>query len=270
MVLDLDPAEPSLLGVASEVREALINLIFNAVDAMPAGGTIEVRTSHTESVVGGPRAFITVVDEGIGMDEELRSKCLEPFVTTKGERGTGLGLALVYGVVQRHEGSIDIESAPGRGTAIRIGFPLDSGGDTSAGIEGKPRLLMRPLKILLVDDDALVLKVMRDTLARDGHTVITADSGARGIEEFATALARHAPFEAVITDLGMPDVDGRKVASAVKLVAPATPVMLLTGWGQRLSLDEAAVPHVDEVISKPPRLRELREALSRLCPGASE
>jgi PAS domain S-box-containing protein len=271
MVSDLDPTGPSLWGVASELREALTNLIFNAVDAMPDGGTIRIRTHHVGVArERGQRAFITVSDDGVGMDEELRSKCLEPFVTTKGERGTGLGLALVYGVVQRHEGSIDVESTPGGGTTIRIGFPLESREDTGQVTETRPRLLLRPLELLLIDDDALVLKVIRDTLARDGHRVTTAESGARGIETFRAALAGRAPFDAVITDLGMPDVDGRKVAAAVKLAAPTTPVMLLTGWGQRLSPDECAVPSVDEVLSKPPRLGDLREALARLCPGACQ
>jgi CheY-like chemotaxis protein len=267
--LELDPTQPSLWGIASEVRESIVNLIFNAVDAMPGGGTLTLRTYRARSGSNShERSFISVSDDGVGMDDDLRSRCLEPFVTTKGERGTGLGLALVYGVVQRHEGSIDISSAPGAGTTVCIGFPSASERSASLASEAKPRALMQPLKLLLIDDDALVLKVMRDTLKRDGHMVVTADSGAGGIEAFRSAFADKSSFDAVISDLGMPDVDGRKVAQAVKRMAPGTPVMLVTGWGHRLSPDECAVPHVDEVLSKPPRLGELREALSRLCPRA--
>ena len=120
-----------------------------------------------------------------------------------------------------------------------------------------------PLRILVVDDDPLVLKSLRDALEGDGHSVATADGGQAGIDAFLAARAQGDPFPVVITDLGMPYVDGRKVSNAVKTAAPRTSVLLLTGWGQRLVADGDIPPHVDRVLSKPPKLRELREALAR-------
>jgi CheY-like chemotaxis protein len=194
------------------------------------------------------------------MDENTRRRCLEPFFTTKGERGTGLGLAMVYGTMQRHSADIEIESAVTKGTTMRLKFPIPvvptvaAASSTVAGV-------VPPQRILIVDDDPLVLKSLRDALESDGHTVI-ADGGQAGIDVFRAGLARGAPFPIVITDLGMPYVDGRKVANAVKTVAPGTIVLMLTGWGQRLVADGDIPSHVDRVLGKPPKMRELREALA--------
>jgi DNA-binding response OmpR family regulator len=120
-----------------------------------------------------------------------------------------------------------------------------------------------PQRILIVDDDPLVLKSLRDALESDGHAVVTADGGQAGIDAFRAELARGEPFPMVITDLGMPYVDGRKVSNAVKTAAPSTIVLMLTGWGQRLVADGEIPAHVDQVLGKPPKLRELREAMAR-------
>ena len=125
------------------------------------------------------------------------------------------------------------------------------------------RSAVPPLRILIVDDDPLVLKSLRDTLEADGHGVTTADGGQAGIDAFLAERGRGNPFPVVITDLGMPYVDERKVSNAIKTAAPGTIVLLLTGWGQRLVADGDVPPHVDRVLSKPPKLRELREALAR-------
>lgn len=266
VVLSLDDGPCTILGLGSEIREALINLIFNAVDAMPTGGTLTLATRRQSAEPGadGPMIILEVRDTGVGMTEDIRQRCLEPFVTTKGERGTGLGLAMVYGVVQRHGGSIEIQSRPGAGTTVRLSFPEALAGHV--GPSSEPTLLgPRGLRMLVIDDDPLLIRSLGDTLMADGHTVVTADTGQRGIQLFAEAHARSEPFALVITDLGMPHVDGRKVASAVKALSPATPVVLLTGWGQRLVAEENVPPHVDQVLSKPPKLRELRAALARLC-----
>jgi CheY-like chemotaxis protein len=122
----------------------------------------------------------------------------------------------------------------------------------------------RPLSILIVDDDPLVLESLRATLQSDGHKVTAADGGQAGIEIFAEAHRRNAAFDVVITDLGMPHVDGRRVAAAVKAASPATPIVLLTGWGQRLVEDGDIPAHVDHVLNKPPKLRDLRAALARV------
>jgi CheY-like chemotaxis protein len=119
-----------------------------------------------------------------------------------------------------------------------------------------------PLRILLVDDDPLVLQSLRDILSAEGHEIATADGGQAAIDAFLVAQKNGAPFTAVVTDLGMPYVDGRQVASAIKSAAPSTVVVMLTGWGQRLVAEGDVPPHVDRVVSKPPKLRELHNALA--------
>ncbi|HLQ09001.1 MAG TPA: CHASE3 domain-containing protein [Steroidobacteraceae bacterium] len=266
---ELAPELPSVMGADNEIREALTNLIFNAVDAMPNGGPLILRTRVAQeqglpSQESPVRRFVRVevIDAGIGMDEDTRRRCLEPFFTTKGERGTGLGLAMVYGTMQRHSADFEIESALGKGTTVRMSFAIPTtpavGVAASATASAVP-----PLRILIVDDDPLVLKSLRDTLEADGHGVTTADGGRAGIDAFLAAKAQGNPFPVVITDLGMPYVDGRKVSNAIKTAAPQTILLLLTGWGQRLVADGDVPPHVDRVLSKPPKLRELREALAR-------
>lgn len=252
------------LGIDSEIREALTNLIFNAVDAMPQGGTLTLRTG-TRAVDGEPeRAMIEVVDSGSGMDEETRRRCLEPFFTTKGERGTGLGLAMVYGVMQRNGGSIEIDSAPGAGTTVRLLFAIAGAGAKAR--ESATFKVPSGLTLLLVDDDPTVLRALRDALEFDGHTILTANGGGQGIDLFRESQRPDGgrTISLVITDLGMPHVDGRAVAAAVKEISPQTPVILLTGWGERLIAEGAAPKHVERVLSKPPRMQELRKALAEL------
>lgn len=264
---ELEPGLPAIMGVESEIREALTNLVFNAVDAMPEGGMLTLRTSS--ALLDGARSVrIEVGDSGVGMDEETRRRCLEPFFTTKGERGTGLGLAMVYGAIERHSAHIEIDTAPGKGTIVRLLFFIPGDMDEAAPIAEAPRLLAS-LRILAVDDDPMVLKALRDALESDGHRVVAADGGQSGIDMLHAAQACGEPFSLVITDLGMPYVDGRKVSSAVKSISPTTPVILLTGWGQRIDPEGELPLHVDRVLSKPPKLIELREALAA-CIDARE
>ncbi len=267
MRTDLASDLPAIMGADNEIREALTNLIFNAVDAMPNGGPLMVRTRAAQEQAPGV-VQVEVIDAGLGMDEETRRRCLEPFFTTKGERGTGLGLAMVYGMVQRHSAEIEIESVVGRGTTMRLSFQIPSitavGAPVSAAAGAVP-----PMRILIVDDDPLVLKSLRDTLEAEGHDVTTADGGRAGIDAFLAARAQGNPFPVVITDLGMPYVDGRQVSSEIKIAAPGTIILLLTGWGQRLVAEGEIPPHVDRVLSKPPKLRELREALQATLAHAS-
>ncbi len=257
----LADALPMLPGSVGEIREALTNLVFNAVDAMPDGGTLSVRTSCTGAAGEARQVRIEVGDTGVGMNENTRRRCLEPFFTTKGERGTGLGLAMVYGMMERHGASIDIVTAPGQGTAVRLDFPACAAGEGELAPDAAHVVPPR-LRILVVDDDPMVLKSLRDILEIDGHEVVSADGGQAGIDCFQAAYDRHEHFALVITDLGMPHMDGRKVASAVRRCSPATPVIMLTGWGQRLAADSDYPEHVDCVLGKPPRLKELRRALN--------
>lgn len=261
---------PDIMGSEVELRDALTNLIFNAVDAMPEGGTLTLCTRVVASGArGGERAVryvhLEVSDTGIGMEEETRRRCLEPFYTTKGERGTGLGLAMVYGMVQRHSAELEIDSAPRRGSTVRLIFAAAD--PLAVPVTSGPRQspLSRRLRILLVDDDPMLIKSLRDILEQEGHVVTVADGGQKGIDTFGAALAKGPPFSLVITDLGMPYVDGRAVAAAIKAGSPATPVILLTGWGKRLLAENDVPAHVDRVLSKPPRLAEVRAALAELA-----
>jgi PAS domain S-box-containing protein len=255
---------PQVAGIESEVREALINLVFNAVDAMPEGGKLTIRTKASDGPANTRVVDVEVADTGVGMDEETRRRCLEPFFTTKGERGTGLGLAMVYGVTRRHNADIEMESATGQGTTVRLRFPVPASNAAEAH-PAAPEAMPPRLRILSVDDDPLLIKSLRDALEADGHAVVTANGGQEGIDAFRAAEERDEHFAVVITDLGMPYVDGRKVASAIKNDSPSTPVILLTGWGQRLIAEGDIPPHVDRVLNKPPKLKELRAALAELA-----
>jgi signal transduction histidine kinase/ActR/RegA family two-component response regulator len=257
---------PPVAGNETEIREALINLVFNAVDAMPEGGTLTVRTKTSLSsrhTSGPPEVHLEVADTGVGMDEATRRRCLEPFFTTKGERGTGLGLAMVYGIAQRHNAEIAIESEMGKGTTVSLDFPGSLLEETGPQ-EREVVLTPARLRLLVVDDDPLLTKSLRDTLEADGHVVVTASGGQEGIDMFSASEQSGEKFAAVITDLGMPYVDGRKVASAVKAISSSKPVIMLTGWGQRLVAEGDIPPHVDRLLNKPPKLRELRTALNEL------
>jgi len=258
----LDPDLSTIMGVEGEIREALTNLIFNAVDAMPNGGSLTISTGPV-AVEGPPRhVYVEVRDTGTGMDEETRRRIFEPFFTTKGERGTGLGMAMVYGVVQRHSAEIEIDSAPGAGTAMRLVFMARTPmADEKISVE-RPAIATKPLRILLVDDDPFVLDSMRTVLEIDGHDVSVAGGGQEGIDSVRAAKASGG-FAVVITDLGMPHVDGNQVAQTVKDIAPSTRVVLLTGWGRRMTADGAMPPGVDHILGKPPELNELRAVLAK-------
>ncbi len=256
---EVKPDLPALMGIGSEMREALVNLIFNAVDAMPDGGILTLRADVTAE---GSSVLLEVVDTGVGMDEDTRHRCLEPFFTTKGEHGTGLGMAMVYGMVRRHSGDIEIESAIGRGTTVRLIFHrLTTSLGAPSEVVPAVRVLER-LRILVVDDEPLLLNALRNFLEGDGHVVDTANDGREGIDAFDMARRQGEAFDVVISDLGMPSVGGRAVASAIKRRSPMTPVILLTGWGERLATEGDIPPHVDRVLSKPVKRNQLREALA--------
>jgi len=250
---------PAIMGAESEIRDALTNLVLNAVDAVADGGTITVRSRRVGS--GSiARVQVEVCDTGVGMSEANRLQCLEPFFTTKGERGTGLGLSMVYGMVQRHSAEIEIVSELGKGTTMRLSFL-----EPTTEMVRQPHEAALPLKrmrILVVDDDPMLLKSLRDALEGDGHTITIADGGQAGIDAFAAAERQGEQFAAVITDLGMPYIDGRRVAAAIKAMSAVTPVILLTGWGHRLRQNNEVPEHIDRVLAKPPKLEELRAALA--------
>ncbi|MCD6286603.1 MAG: GAF domain-containing protein, partial [Anaerolineae bacterium] len=241
---------PSVMGNEAEIRQAVTNLILNAVDAMPEGGTLTLRTRAGIDAPGN--VILEVIDTGIGMGEETRARAFEPFFPTKGARGSGMGLATVYGMTQRHGGDVQVESALGEGTTMRLVFPVQKAVRESVVKEAPASL--SSLRILCVDDEPLLRDALEAVLASEGHTVKLADGGQTGLEAFRAAHQSGEPFDVVITDLGMPHVDGRTVARIVKEEAPETPVILLTGWGRRLLAENEIPAHVDLVLSKPPTI----------------
>jgi signal transduction histidine kinase/CheY-like chemotaxis protein len=265
---ELGEVAPEFAGIESEIREALTNLILNAVDALPRGGAITVRTSALEQPVKNGdfslNAVLEVSDTGVGMDELTQKRCLEPFYSTKGKRGTGLGLAMVYGGIERHDGKIEIESQPDKGTTMRLLFaarPMAVSSNTEPPESDEPP---PPLHILCIDDEPALRTLVHDILENDGHKIELADGGQAGIKAFESATQRKDPFDVVITDLGMPMVDGHAVARAVKGQSSKTPVIMLTGWGAFFKGDGDVPTEVDGILSKPPRLREIRSMLRRV------
>lgn len=241
---------PRICASASEVREVIMNLIFNAVDAMPQGGQIIVSTGTEEEEY----AFITIEDNGTGMTEETRRHCLEPFYSTKGEHGTGLGLAIVYGIVSRHSGLIRINTELNRGTQVSILLPIKTcveQPETEAPSE--PRT--QPLNVLIVDDQPEIRHVLTSYLEHDAHTVVTAENGCDALEKF-----RAGKFDLVITDRAMPKMNGDQLATAIKEIAPREPVILLTAFA-----DTDRQPRdIDLLLSKPASLRMIRQAIDKV------
>jgi signal transduction histidine kinase/CheY-like chemotaxis protein/HAMP domain-containing protein len=267
METELAPKLGEMAGIESEIREALTNLVLNAVDAMPEGGKITLRTRTVGPANDSKypsQIAVDISDTGTGMNEETRKRCLEPFFSTKGKRGTGLGLAMVYGVIKRHEGTIDIQTEFGKGTTFHLSFPVRTNLCKETDDEGRKPI--EPLQILCIDDEPLLRELIKEILERDGHTVEVSDSGHSGLDEFRLARERGRPFDVVITDLGMPYLDGKQVTRAIKQESPSTPVVMLTGWGALMKEDGNTPEQVDSILSKPPRSRELREALSRFKP----
>jgi signal transduction histidine kinase/CheY-like chemotaxis protein len=268
---ELEPGLPPLLSDPGEFREALINLVFNAVDALPQGGLITfVTRSFTvpgSEKSGAPerRVEVEVKDNGIGMDEKTRQRCLEPFFSTKSlHGGTGLGLAMVYGMVQRHEGNIEIESSQGRGTRIRLTFPVHEKAPQTVRDNLPQDKPTQSLRVLCIDDDGPIRQLLEDCLTGFKHRVVTASSGEQGIELFRAARRKNEPFEAVITDLGMPRMDGYQVARIIKAESSRMPIIMMTGWGSMMKEDGETAPEVDAMVGKPPDIQRLNDLLLRV------
>lgn len=230
-----------ILGSRSEIREALTNLIFNSVDALPEGGSITIRCRSENRT-----AILEVVDDGIGMNEEIKARMFEPFFTTKGAAGNGLGLAMVYGIVSRHHGTIEVATTPGVGTVVRVHFPMADREETA--LPKRKRYQARcQARILIVDDEPEILGVIREALEQSGHVVETASSGTEGMDRF-----RGGQFHAVLTDLGMADVSGWEVARMVRQEgSPLVVLGLVTGWGATISEEMVTAHGVNFVIAKP-------------------
>jgi signal transduction histidine kinase len=245
---------PTVDGNHAELREALTNLILNAADAMSGGGTLTLR-----SRIEGGQVVMEVADTGVGMPAEVSARIFEPFYTTKGERGTGLGLALVQGTVERHQGQVAVASVEGRGTTFTICLPI---GQTTAAAQTAPALLVTPprrLRVILAEDEPSLRRILASYLQIDGHHSTVVEDG-------RAALAAFKPGEVdlVITDRAMPDVNGDQVAGEVKRQAPGTPVIMLTGLGDLMHDLQQQPEGVDLVIGKPVTLAAFRAAIARV------
>jgi len=244
---------PKFPGDPAGIREMLGNLIFNAVDAMPRGGTITVRARRDGSGIR-----LEVADTGTGMSDEVRLHCLEPFFTTKGQHGTGLGLSLVHTTIQRHGGSLEIESQEGRGSTFIVRLPLlDQPSSETAGADSPES--MRPLHILLVDDDPMVRASVFAQLSTQSHIVDSATNGREGLDRFTESR-----FDLVVTDRAMPEMGGDQLAAAIERLSPDTPVIMLTGFGDLMGAKGEQPPGVDAVVSKPVTFDALTTAIAKV------
>ena len=234
----------AIMGDAGELREVLVNMVFNAVDAMPGGGTLTLSTQDS-----GEEVVMTVEDTGTGMTEEVRSRIFDPFFTTKGKAGMGLGLSVSYGIIRRHEGRVEVESELGRGTTFRMTFPIVGESDTQRIHETGPLLAERAdgtLRILVVDDEDYVRELLADILEREGCEVSLAGEGREALRLFDSAV-----YDAVFTDVGLPGMSGWEVARAVRERDERVALAVITGWGDTVTPEEQSEAQADWIVPKP-------------------
>ncbi len=246
-------------GSPERLREALTNLVFNAIDALPHGGAIRLAAHRTDRHV-----TVTVADTGVGMTPEVQAHIFEPFFSTKGEHGTGLGLAMVYAVVEQHGGEITVDSAPGRGTTIRLVFPAAMA-DAAAPAPTAPEASLAPLRVLVVDDEPALRALTAAMLTPLGHHVTEAASA----EEALVHLQRER-FDVVLADVGMgAGMNGWELTARIHHDFPGVPVILATGWGAAIDPEAARAQGVAAVLPKPYRLTDLMQALAVARPSRS-
>jgi signal transduction histidine kinase/CheY-like chemotaxis protein len=241
-------------GSASELREVFVNLIVNAVDAMPRGGKLAITSRRRDD-----RLQLQFKDNGMGMPEEVRQKIFEPFFSTKGAHGTGLGLSVSYSIMERHEGSISVNSQPGNGTTFTIDLPAvvpeTSFDDVPEQAEETPRL-----HILVVDDEEPVRETLAEMLVAVNHTVELAGSGQEAVEKLRQGL-----FDFVFTDLAMPEMDGWETARAIRKEWPAMQIVLVTGYGPTTVPPVGEEKLVDAIIGKPFDFAQVSSTLNALA-----
>jgi PAS domain S-box-containing protein len=248
-------AEPECftLGNASELREVFVNLMVNAVDAMPNGGKLELCSRRD-----GDRIRLSFADTGTGIKEEIRDRIFEPFYTTKGVHGTGLGLAVSYGIIERHEGMISCESQLGKGTTFHINLPLTQHQPSTNDV-GERTATMKPLSILVIDDEEFVRETLGEILGALTHHVQTADSGRAALEKLGMEN-----FDVVFTDLAMPEMDGWEVARAIRQARPGLPVVLVTGYGATAEAPSGEKNLVNAIIGKPFAFDQVTAVLAKV------
>ncbi len=231
---------PPVAGISAELREVFMNLLINGLDAMPRGGQFDFRVS-----CDGETVTVAAADSGCGMSDETRWRVLEPFFTTKGARGTGLGLSVSWGIVKRHGGSIEIESSPGAGSIFKVCLPVSAEAPAAESQEASSPPV-RPARVLVIDDEPEVRSVLREMLVSFGHTVVEAASGEEGL-----ACCESGPVDVILTDVSMPGMSGWDVADACQQRFPQVPLGFVTGWGDRLDQEKTLRSGVRFVLSKP-------------------
>ncbi len=259
-MLVLPEATADVIGNPGELREVLTNLIFNAVDAMPEGGPLTVRTWSTPSDV-----YLSVRDSGIGMNESVRHRLFEPMFTTKGQRGTGLGLSVSFAIIQRHDGEIMVESAPDRGSTFTVRMPAAvSGAVRNEGVAPltPSREALGRSRVLVIDDEECIRQLLAEALTHLGYSPRLAASGEEGLAVFAGE-----PIDIVVTDVGLPGISGIEVARTLSERSPHTPVLLLTGWRDQLAAQGKHLEGVARVLAKPITIDTLASALAEVCPA---
>jgi PAS domain S-box-containing protein len=248
--LDLAENLPRIMGSENEIKQMFINLILNAADSISDQGEITIR-----SFIRDDKIIIEVTDTGSGMSKEVKDKCLEPFFTTKGEGGTGIGLFSVRRSMNEHKGEIQIESDLGKGTTVRLVFPISN--NKLKPTDKKPQKSIRPLAILLIDDDFDVRNMMAEMLKGEGHQVIKADGGQEGLSKFDPNF-----IELVITDLGMPEMSGYEVVEKLREIS-GVPIIVSTGFGDYLT--QAETSRLSDfnclILSKPAKATEIHSAI---------
>ncbi|HEX5888590.1 MAG TPA: response regulator [Pyrinomonadaceae bacterium] len=254
--LDLEiDSNAMVMGDDSELREVLVNMVFNAVDAMPEGGTLTL-----SSRTAGEQVVIKVADTGVGMYPEVRSRIFDPFFTTKGTAGLGLGLAVSFGIIRRHSGNIEVESQYGKGTEFRISLPVAKIAETpivkrelavetpepTPLIAATSTATLPPARLLVVDDEDFVRELLSEILEGEHCEVELAQDGTE-----ALALFREREFDGVFTDVGMPGMSGWELAREIRQVNQTIPIAIITGWGEIVGSNEQRAAGVDWVIAKP-------------------
>lgn len=256
-------SQAKVMGDESELREVLVNMVFNAVDAMPDGGNLTLAAEDIDGSV-----VISVGDTGTGMPPEVKSRIFDPFFTTKGKAGMGLGLAVSFGIIRRHEGSVEVESEVGSGTRFKIILPtadivdepvmIETETAKSLGAVSSPNISHafngpQP-KILVVDDEEPVRELLRDILESEGCRVYLAPGGREALSLFAVQQ-----FDGIFTDVGMPGMSGWELAHAIRQSNETVPIAVITGWGSAVGSDEQKQARVDWVVTKPFRAERISE-----------
>lgn len=247
---------PPLKGSATELREVVTNLINNALDAMPQGGQITIKTFKDNHHLA-----VTISDTGSGIPTSIQDRIFDPFFTTKGVQATGLGLSVSYGIITRHRGMISVESVEGGGATFTIQFPLTEHTRDKKHHHKNvtpPSPERQKVRILIIEDEKEVREVLHDILSHAGYEVETAPQGNEGVELF-----KQKHFDAVFTDLGMPGMSGWQVAEEIKKINNKTFVVLVTGWEVNPQSNELKKNEVDLVVHKPFQIDQLLQLVQK-------